>query len=319
MKNFHPALLPAGMSDVLSPDAAFESQVLEKLNGIFSMYGYEKVKPPLIEFEESLLGSIGKAMEGQTFRIMDPISQRMMGVRADITPQIARIASTRLKKISRPLRLSYAGEVLRVKGSEIRPERQFSQVGAELIGIDNYAADAEVIIMAANALTSLGISNLSIDLGLPTLIPTICKELNIPKPIEEQLRTILNRRDINSIKSLANKLNAKTINIFSTLLEATGPLAKSIPVLRTLNIGKNAKHELEALMNVSTLVSETAPSLQLTLDPTENRGFEYHTGVTFTFFAKDVRGEIGAGGRYISEYDSSNSEISTGFTFFMNT
>ena len=97
-------------------------------------HGYERVKPPLVEFEETLLSGAGAAMATATFRTMDPGSQRMIGVRADMTPQIARIAATRLGNAARPLRLSYAGQVLRVKGSEIRPERQIGQVGAELIG-----------------------------------------------------------------------------------------------------------------------------------------------------------------------------------------
>ena len=111
------ALLPAGLRDVLPPDAGFEAGVVEHLLGSLAGHGYERVKPPLVEFEESLLAGAGAAMAGATFRLMDPASQRMMGVRADITPQIARIAATRLAGAPRPLRLSYAGEVLCLVGS----------------------------------------------------------------------------------------------------------------------------------------------------------------------------------------------------------
>ena len=119
------ALLPAGMSDVLAPHAQFEASVLEQLMEWFAGHGYDRVAPPLIEFEEALLTGIGAGLAGQTFRLMDLESQRMMGVRADMTPQIARIAAARLAKSPRPLRLSYAGSVLRVSGSQLRPERQF--------------------------------------------------------------------------------------------------------------------------------------------------------------------------------------------------
>ncbi|MEE8351272.1 MAG: ATP phosphoribosyltransferase regulatory subunit, partial [Rhodospirillales bacterium] len=108
------ALLPAGLSDVLAPDAAFEASVLERLMACFAGHGYDRVEPPLIEFEECLLTGLGEGMGEQTFRIMDPESHKMMGVRADMTPQIARIAAARLSKTPRPLRLSYAGDVLRV-------------------------------------------------------------------------------------------------------------------------------------------------------------------------------------------------------------
>src|SRR6266436_5105765 len=130
----HLALLPGGIYDLLPPEAEIEAAGTARLMGVLSAYGYERVKPPLVEFEETLLSEAGAAMASDTFRMMDPISHRMIGVRADMTPQVARIAATRLAHKPRPLRLSYAGQVLRVKGSEMRPERQIGQAGAELIG-----------------------------------------------------------------------------------------------------------------------------------------------------------------------------------------
>jgi len=127
----HPALLPTGMHDLLPPEAEIEAQVVARLMATLAAHGYERVKPPLVEFEETLFSGAGAAMATATFRMMDPASHRMIGVRADMTPQIARIAATRLRDAPRPLRLSYAGQVLRVSGSEIRPERQVGQVGAE--------------------------------------------------------------------------------------------------------------------------------------------------------------------------------------------
>src|SRR5947209_1290396 len=120
----HQALLPAGLYDLLPPEAEVEAAVTGRLIGVLASYGYERVKPPLVEFEETLLSGAGSAMASDTFRTMDPISHRMVALRADMTPQIARIAATRLPHRPRPLRLSYAGQVLRVKGSEMRPERQ---------------------------------------------------------------------------------------------------------------------------------------------------------------------------------------------------
>src|SRR5919108_6170714 len=109
----HPALLPIGMHDLLPPEAEIEAQVVSQLMAVLASHGYERVKPPLAEFEENLLSGAGAAMAKETFRLMDPISQRMIGLRADMTPQVARIATTRLKKAPRPLRLCYAGQVLR--------------------------------------------------------------------------------------------------------------------------------------------------------------------------------------------------------------
>src|SRR4051795_11441071 len=137
-------LLPAGLYDLLPPEAEIEAEVTGKLIGVLASHGYERVKPPLVEFEETLLSGAGAAMASDTFRTMDPVSHRMIGMRADMTPQVARIAGTRLLHRPRPLRLSYAGQVLRVKGSEMRPERQTGQAGAELIGAGGPEADVEV-------------------------------------------------------------------------------------------------------------------------------------------------------------------------------
>ena len=107
-----------------------------------------------------------------TFRLMDPVSQQMMGLRADITMQIARIAASRLTNSPRPLRLCYAGDVFRVKGAQLRPERQFTQVGFELIGAPSAAADVEAVLLAAGALRDAGVQRLSVDLSSPTLVPS---------------------------------------------------------------------------------------------------------------------------------------------------
>ena len=162
------SLLPAGFADTLPPDAAHEAFVLETLIATFSSNGYQRVKLPLLEFEDSLFSGTGVEMTEQTFRLMDPISQKMMGVRADMTPQIARVATTRLADDPRPLRLCYGGQVLRVKGNQLRSKRQLTQAGVELIGAKSPAADAEVILMAVSALSSLGIHEVSVDLGLPS-------------------------------------------------------------------------------------------------------------------------------------------------------
>ena len=143
----NPALLPAGLRDLLPPDAETEASAVEALMDVFAAHGYQRVKPPLLEFEDSLLAGSGAAVADQTFRLMDPDSQRMMGLRADTTPQVARIATTRLAGAPRPLRLSYAGQCLRVRGNQLAPDRQVAQAGIELIGHDSPEADAEIVLV----------------------------------------------------------------------------------------------------------------------------------------------------------------------------
>jgi len=170
------ALLPAGLRDLLPPEAETEASAVEALMDVFAAHGYQRVKPPLLEFEDSLLAGSGAAVAEQTFRLMDPDSQRMMGMRADTTPQVARIAATRLTNAPRPLRLSYAGQCLRVRGSQIAPDRQIGQAGIELIGHDSPEADAEIILVAAEALAAVGLDRISFDLTLPMLTPTLVLE-----------------------------------------------------------------------------------------------------------------------------------------------
>jgi len=313
------ALLPAGVADVLPPDAAFEAEQLESLIRFFAAYGYERVKPPLIEFEETLLSGLGTAVTQDTFRLMDPVSQRMMAVRADMTPQLARIATTRLVGWARPLRLSYAGQIIRVRGSHARPERQFAQVGAELIGAHEPAADAEVIVMAAGALAELGVEDVSVDLAMPTLVPAFLAPLNLDAETTEELRQALDRKDAAAIKALAVALGAAAAKTLAKMLAAAGPADETMAELAALDLGEAGQAECDALADVIQSIRRLAPELTLTVDPVENRGFEYHTGVTCSFFARAVRGELGRGGRYIAGLGDGDGEPATGLTLFMDT
>ena len=187
----HKALLPSGFRDILPPEAAFEAGIRETLAAAFAGCGYERIKPPLVEFEEGLMSGAGAAMTGETFRLMDPVSRRMMGVRADMTTQIARIALTRLAGAPRPLRLGDTGEVLRVRGAHLRRERQIAQAGAELIGAEGAAADIEIIQMAADSLRAIGLPKLSLDLTVPPLVPLLLAETDISGDRREALREAL--------------------------------------------------------------------------------------------------------------------------------
>jgi len=308
----HPALLPTGMHDLLPPEAEVEAQVVARLMTTLAAHGYERVKPPLVEFEETLFAGAGAAMATATFRMMDPASHRMIGVRADMTPQIARIAATRLGAASRPLRLSYAGQVLRVVGSEIRPERQVGQVGAELIGAAGPAADVEAVAVAAEALAALGVPELSVDVTLPTLVPAVAEAYGIAGARAAALRAALDHKDAATVAAVAGKAGG----LFASLLAAAGPVTVTLAVLDRLELPPRARAERIRLGTVVDGLAAAAPELKVTVDPVENRGFEYHTGISFTFFAATARmaGELGRGGRY-----QAGSEPATGFTLYTDT
>jgi ATP phosphoribosyltransferase regulatory subunit len=302
-------LLPAGLSDGLPPDAGFEAATVERLIGCFAAWGYDRVKPPLIEFEDSLLSGPGEAMAADTFRLMDPVSQRMMGLRADITPQVGRIAASRLQNMPRPIRLSYAGQVLRVKGEQMRPERQIAQAGVELIGTTEAAADAEVVLLGAEALEQVGIEDLVIDLNMPTLAPTILEGFGITDT--KSLIAALDRKDISAVRA-APKHAAP---VLEGLLRAVGPADNAVKALDALTLSGDAATQRDRLREVLRAIRAARPDLTLTVDPTDHRGFEYHTGITFSLLGKKVRGEFGRGGRYVNQA----GEAATGFTLYLDT
>jgi ATP phosphoribosyltransferase regulatory subunit len=309
------ALLPAGLRDVLPPLAAFEAEAVERLLACVAGSGYERLKTPLVEFEQGLLSGAGGAMANDTFRLMDPVSQRMMGVRADITPQVARVALTRLEAAPRPLRLCYSGEVLRVRGTQLRPERQFAQVGAELIGAASAAADAEIIALAVESLESVGLDRLSVDLNVPPLVPAVLAAAGIPRDGHAGIRAALDRKDAGEVARLAGPAAAT----MHALLRAGGPAERCLAALDKLALPAAAAAERDRVREVLALLRRDAPGLVCTLDPVENRGFEYHTGVSFTLFAPGLRGEIGSGGRYVASLNgSARSEPATGFTLYVD-
>lgn len=305
----HPALLPAGFRDVLPPEGAQEACSEEAIMDCFDSYGYQRVKTPLLEFEETLFAGGGATTADQTFRLMDPGSQRMMGLRADTTPQIGRLAAGRLGSAPRPLRLAYSGQCLRVRGTHLQPERQIAQAGIELIGCDRAEADAEVILTAAAALAAVGLPDISIDLTAPRLV------LFLMEQVEPQHRSALSRaldrKDSAAVAGFADR----QIGVLLQLLEATGLADRVIPALLAIDLPDAARIHAVRLAETVAAIHAQNPSLTLTVDPIEFRGYQYHNGICTTIFAPGRQAELGRGGRYLS----GNAEPATGITLYPDT
>ena len=300
-------LLPAGLSDVLYPNAEIQAKTIEKLLDVFSSYGYLRVKPPLVEFEDSLLlDGPGSLLKDSTFRIMDPLSQKMMAVRSDMTAQISRISSTRMSHLARPLRLSYSGDVLRVKGDSFNMDRQKTQVGAELIGIQSEGIDAEIILLCVKSLVSIDVSSITIDLNLPFLRDYLLKE--IPVSSRDEINEAIDRKDQNLIK----KLKIKNSDLILDFMKAAGDYNHSIKILSRLKLDNFAAEARDYLLNVGKIIKENDSLVNISIDPLENRGFKYHTGLSFTLFSQNHKGEIAKGGRY----QTISKETATGFTIY---
>ena len=309
----HIALLPAGFKDQLPSVAAHEAHLVQGIIECCEFYGYERVKPPLIEFEDSLFHGPGRSMMGSTFRLMDPLSGRMMGVRADMTVQVSRIATTRLGHLARPLRLCYSGEVLRVTPDNLNPERELVQVGAELVGADVLAADLEVILMAFDALNQAGARNISIDITAPTLLPVLLNSIGLELLHLPELRDALDRKDISAVEKFGGDNSDLLINI----MIAAGAWQGGIDKLRKLKLPIEVIEIVDRLEAVASTIASENLGLEVTIDPVENRGFEYYSGLGFSFFSKGIRGELGRGGRY--NLNEKSAESSCGFTLYMET
>ena len=300
-------LLPAGLSDVLYPYAEIQAKTIENLLDIFSSYGYLRIKPPLVEYEDSLLSDgPGSVLKDSTFRIMDPLSQKMMALRSDMTAQISRIASTRMLHLPRPLRLSYSGDVLRVKGDSFNMERQKTQVGAELIGVQSETIDSEIILVCLQALNSINISPITVDLNLPLLRDHLL--INIPIALKEEVNEAIDRKDKNSLK----KLRINDYELIAKFMDAAGDYDHSFRILSVLKLDGILAEARDYLLNVVKIIKENNSSVNISIDPLENRGFKYHTGLSFTFFSQNFKGEIAKGGRYQTMSD----ETATGCTIY---
>lgn len=305
---FSPALLPAGFVDLLTPDARTEAEGVTTLMGVFASHGYNRVRPPLMEFEETLLAGSGAALAEQSFRVMDPDSRRMMVLRPDITPQIARMAATRLSGLPRPLRLSYAGPCVVVMPAAAEESgRQIMQAGIELIGPDVPEADAEVVTVAAQALERLGVPGVSFDLTMPPFVPALLEEAGIAPSARQALLRALDRKDAAAVAELGGALSETLI----ALLRAAGPAAQAVSLLNQITLPPKARAILQRLIDAVEAVHAQRPDLRLTVDPVEFRGWKYHTGVCVTVFAVGRAEELGRGGRYLCN----DNEPACGLTF----
>jgi len=308
------ALLPEGFRDQLAPYAEQEASLVRGLMDTFLSHGYDRVSPPVVEYEDSLLVGAGATRGHQMFRVMDPDTQRMMAVRSDITIQMARLAATRLSDAPRPLRLAYSGSVLRTKGSQIRPARQFIQAGVELVGSDSVEAELEVIAVAVEALLAVGIANLSLDLTLAPLAAMLCEDYGFDQNEQDMVLEALDAKDVGALAVLASEPR----ELFEGLLSATGTAVEAMNKLGALGLVGAAAELIARLSELVAMLIDRLPDVAITIDPCETHGFEYKSGIGFALFAKGGKGELGRGGRYMVSHPDAHTEAATGFSVYLD-
>ncbi len=308
------ALLPEGFRDQLAPRAEQEASLVRGLVDTFLSHGYDRVSPPVVEYEDSLLVGAGAARGHQMFRVMDPDTQRMMAVRSDMTIQMARLAATRLGDAPRPIRLAYAGSVLRTKGSQIRPARQFIQAGVELVGSSSVEAELEVIAVAVEALGAVGIKGLSLDLTLAPLAGILCESFGLDINVRTRVLEALDAKDVGALGQLADEPRA----LFSSLLSATGTAAAAMETLNNIGFEGGAADLIGRLGELVAMLIDRLPDLMITIDPCETHGFEYKSGIGFALFARGGKAELGRGGRYRVIHPDGSDEDATGFSVYLD-
>ncbi len=316
------SLLPTGCYDLLPPQARQISELSSALLSVFEAFGYEQVSPPLLEYSDNLLAGRGQALSSQIFRVMDPAAHKVMGIRADITLQIARIAASRLSHAPRPLRLCYNGLILRMQGEQqydkqLWGDRQLRQAGIELIGASSPEADAEVILVAAEALKRAGVTRLTIDLNLPGITSSLLASEKFDNDRLQQLLAAIAHKDISAVKAMSFSYRDTLVG----LLQSAGPADVAMTAIDRLELPDSAKKQLRDLQEVVAILKKSgSPEWTLTIDATENRGLAYHSGISFSMFVPGIAREVGRGGRYRIDAPTPGMDMeATGFTLYVET
>ncbi len=290
-------LLPEGLEDRLPRSAEIAARVTRAMVDVLDSHGYDRVQPPLIEFEQSLASRMAGVQTRRMFRFVDPVSLRTLALRNDMTPQVGRIAATRLAGAVRPLRLCYAGQVAQIKGAGgaggLDPTREHLQIGAELIGNDSVDAAAELVVMAVEALRAAGASRVSVDFTLPDLVDMLAAgALPLAADQMELVRRELDAKD-------AGGLVAAGGEAYLPLLYAMGDFDAAAATLDMFAAGLSCGGELcDRIAQLKQIAARVGEAARLTLDPTERHGFEYQSWFGFTMYVDGLRGAVGRGGSY---------------------
>lgn len=310
-------LLPQGIDEVLPKDAKHLEALRRQLLDVFSCWGYELVIPPVVDFLDSLLTGSGHDLDLQTFKLTDQVSGEMLGVRADMTPQVARIDAHNLKH-DRPTRLCYVGTTLRTLGDSLEKTRSPMQIGAEIYGHSGIESDFEVIQLMLEMLAITGLQNVHLDLGHVGIYRALSEQAGLTQQQEAELFDVLQRKARTELNELVAGFNIedKYKHIFITLPTLNGGrdvLDKATDILANTNaVVVDALGELKA---IAEKLSINFPSLPVSFDLSELRGYNYHTGMVFATFIPQVGREIARGGRYdnIGEFFG-RARAATGFS-----
>lgn len=289
----HAWLLPEYVEDVLPPHAEAMERLRRRLLDLFAGHGYELVQPPLIEYLESLLTGAAQDLDLKTFKVLDGLSGRLLGVRADITPQAARIDAHLLNRQG-VVRLCYAGSVLHTRPAALLNSREPFQVGAELFGHAGIEADLEILGLLSAALTAAELHEARISLGHVGLFRALARAAGLASALEAELFSALQRKDVPRLNELSQGLEPGLAAAFQSLPELYGG-PEVIDAARATLPGLAAV--TQALDELASLLS-AEEGVALAVDLADLRGYGYHNGVVFAAYVGGQAQAIAQGGRY---------------------
>jgi ATP phosphoribosyltransferase regulatory subunit len=291
--------LPKGAKIYLPEEAARKRFVEERLLRVFTAWGYREVVTPSFEYFDVL--SIGTDLELQEkmFKLIDRETGRLLGLRADVTPQIARIVATRLRDAPRPLRLAYLANVFRYDEPQVGRYREFYQAGVELVGLEKPEADAEMIAMTVEGLRALGLTRFQIDVGHAEFVRGLLDEIKVEAAQTRELQHAIARKDASAVERLVAAI-APTAHVADALLALPTLVGRADALARAARLARNARSEraLENLTEVYRLVGVYGLAESVIVDLGEVRGFDYYSGLHFEAYVAGLGASIGAGGRY---------------------
>ena len=293
------AALPRGVSDFLPEQAARICSIEEKLLRTFDLWGFRRIIPPLLEFDDVMAAGVGEELKGKTFRFDDRQTGRLLAVPPDITPQVARMVATRFKGMPLPHRLSYAGRVLRHAELGTGRSRELFQAGVELMGLDSPEADAEMAAMAVQALRELGFDNFTIDLGQVEFFRGIMAASGLPEEARSALQAAVGRKDASAVAELLERfpVSEESAREISALPRLFGGREVLDTAARTVT-NERSRRALANLVEVVDVLDRYGVAEHLTIDLGEIRGLDYHTGVTLEGFVAGGGAPVCSGGRY---------------------
>ena len=295
-----PWLLPDGIEEILPEEASYLESLRRNLLDMFACWGYQLVIPPFMDYLDSLLTGSGHDLELQTFKLTDQLTGRLLGVRADMTPQVARIDAHNLRHLH-PTRLCYEGTVLHTLGDALEKTRSPRQIGAELYGHAGKESDLEIIQLMLEMLAIAGLQEVHLDLGHVGIYRELSAQAGLTPHQETQLFAVLQRKAKTELLELVESYPIADSD--KTLLLALFELNGDRQVLTKAqqlfaNATDTVKQALADLQAIADKLTVLFPSLPINFDLAELRGYHYHTGVVFAAFVPSVGREIARGGRY---------------------